>query len=518
MPGLLGHRRRHLNAFGAAPAVLGDARMAERLEDRTLLSAVTDSGAAQPEQSLEVPADNVESSSDETQLQIQNCLADWLAGVDADKDTAEVQIAFGDGRVATFVLSPVTVDGQVTWQATLKDVGRSESSDGISLVVDEPSTEFDLAQLTLPNTSAQTSELVNSNAPISQTPGFSTDGKFAATSNSGERLADEPVNPFTLPLVKLDQQTESETDEPTIFMSFSADDVSDVSTEEATVDCTSIQENVELNDLGFAPQKSLSSNADEMPVFEVSLETWVVDEPVSLGIAATAIIPMANVEAEILLANLDPAELSGSLAAPFEPVLGLASTVVLMVQTVGRTALLAFVGEGGVSGGPVAEFVEPLLDLADVGQPSERWELKTVDAVIDAPLAQAVSGNRHFEIRNIGPATDADGNASRITSLTLLTLPRHGALEQVGVGPTTFRYVPDPGFSGVDVFRFRMRSSDGATHEGQVVINVPAESARTGLRTVNRPIELQLGNELHSSTVAAFEVFEDWHHELDGSR
>ncbi len=60
--------------------------------------------------------------------------------------------------------------------------------------------------------------------------------------------------------------------------------------------------------------------------------------------------------------------------------------------------MLAVFGDAGSGGGPIAEFVEPIIDLADIGAPSERWELKTVDSVIPEPIAQAVNGDRHFEI------------------------------------------------------------------------------------------------------------------------
>ncbi len=89
-------------------------------------------------------------------------------------------------------------------------------------------------------------------------------------------------------------------------------------------------------------------------------------------------------------------------------------------------------------------------------------------------------------------------------------------LEHVGVKQNVFRYVPDPGFSGVDEFRYRLKSSSGQNHEGQLVINVPTQTSQAGLRTATRDIEVRLEVDLNvAATNHAFEAFEDWRGGLD---
>lgn len=261
----------------------------------------------------------------------------------------------------------------------------------------------------------------------------------------------------------------------------------------------------------FGEEESPTST---VAVIEAGLETWRVED-IGFGVSASLVAgAAASMETQMLLDGIRPVEISGVVTEPLQPVLGLAGSVILMLQTVGRTALLAVFGEGGA--GPIAEFVEPIIDLAEIGNPPKRWELKIVDSVVPGPIVQAVSSDRHFEIRNIGPAANVEGALPDVATLTLLTLPRHGVLEHVGATQNMFRYVPDPGFSGVDEFRYRLKTASGESHEGQLVIHVPATSSPAGLRTATRNIELRLDVDRNvAATNNVFEDFEDWRGGLD---
>lgn len=274
------------------------------------------------------------------------------------------------------------------------------------------------------------------------------------------------------------------------------------------------RERVESDDVASSVFGEHTAPASTATVFEAGLETWDAEE-VGFAVSTTLVAgAVGSVETQMLLEGVNPVELSGVVTEPLQPVIGLAGSLVLVLQTVGRTALLAVFGEGGT--GPMAEFVEPMIDLAEIGTPPERWELKIVDSVVSGPIAQAVSSDRHFEIRNIGPAANLEGALPDVATLTLLTLPRHGVLEHVGATQNVFRYVPDPGFSGVDEFRYRLKTASGESHEGQLIINVPTTSSPTGLRTATRDIELRLEVDRNVAAMNnAFEDFEDWRGGLD---
>ncbi len=585
MPVQPGYHRRQSSAYAAPAVALGQARAGERLEDRTLLTGITDDQTAvfgqiefstgepaAPEWKLNIEgrlaerwqdhaffADLVHSFHEHTnsplpdqmqetpgefpdaRFQIEGHLSDILAEAEPGKRPAPLQIIFGDGRLANVSLNMAVLDGQKIWRGEFREVTRFDATNAHVLVLADAYQEYEPFEFERSDSWIVTDSEA-SFSTLEQATGQGFDNRDVVTeytfSGSGIRLPpvldlddvfessatdvspdDSSLGGLTSPLpsaAPADPLVPDEapvTDEAPAATPPDTDAKTDASA--PTFARTDLVPDADSSDTAnlIAAVTPLATNEDNTQIIEVSFQAWIAEEPSVLTEAASAVIPVASVETEMLLASLDPATVSGSVAAPLEPVLGMASTVVLMVETVGRSLLLALVGEGGPSG-PVADFVEPILELADASQTPEHWELKVSDA-IETSVAQVVSGDRHFEIRNIGPAADAGGNSSGVIGVALLSLPRHGALEQVGVRPTSFRYVPDPGFSGVDVFRFRMRTSSGATREGQIVINVLPESARSGMRTASRAADVPFANDVQSQTVAAFEGFEDWHHRLD---
>ena len=88
----------------------------------------------------------------------------------------------------------------------------------------------------------------------------------------------------------------------------------------------------------------------------------------------------------------------------------------------------------------------------------------------DAPRAQDDSTSTQedvaIEISVLGNDSDPDGDALRVESLTQ---PDDGVVANLGDG---VRYVPDPGFSGVDTFTYTASDGHGGTAEASVIVTV----------------------------------------------
>jgi|GEM_PF-5031011 len=237
----------------------------------------------------------------------------------------------------------------------------------------------------------------------------------------------------------------------------------------------------------------------ESPRFRL-IAVGLIDEQSSVSAGAVAALEQS---ADALLQQMTVTAVTEAAFRPFEPMVGLAGTVLVMVRTTARTLALALQGRLDLEAAPMAAFVEPVLNSPAVGSPAGRLELRTAEDFEPAPFTQTVPGNRAFEIRDIGPMPDPPVEPLE-AALTLLTLPRHGVLEHVPGSSTAFRYRPDPGFSGVDEFRFRQTSAGQSGREGQVIFLVPAGSSESGPVAAIEPAA--------SGDVLAhvFDSFEDW--------
>lgn len=527
------HRRNQDRILRPVASAIGEHRLAELLEDRTLLSAI--SGEIDPtiEYCL---ADIVEENS-----AIRNDI-EQAKLVDAETADLEPSVEsrgpFGDVRLTASLF-----DGTDEKSADADDV---ESGDSVT---DEPGVEpidsADAAASSVlcsmdgagPLTLASTGEFSGhrfAGSVDGSLNGFGTD-ELTFQNNDSVKMSSSSgsVNvQGMLPLITpglSDSKTpvlptdgvgtlNSVPDQPGVIqVARTVDTVASRPTLLVVADAESRIANVDARLIPFESGTPAVENEYQVEFKSVSNETWFTEEVLTTSEAAVTLVSPESA-AQNLLASVDPAELSQSISEPLQPILGVAGSMLLMVQTLGRTALAVVFGEGGGDGGPIAEFVEPILEMADIGQPPERWELKTADAALPAPTVQTVTSDRHFEIRNIGPAAAADAEGAVV--LTLLTLPRHGVLEHVGVRPNFFRYVPDAGFSGVDEFRYRIKSTTGEVREGQLVINVPAPSTLPGLKTAAReiPLHLSVGQVAQADghqNGAAFINFDDWRSELD---
>lgn len=564
------HYRRRLNAARSSEPVLGEVRLAEMLEDRTLLSAVP--GFDGRDDLLIDPVELEDIEPRDIYSELEQLVAGFVEAQLAVAETADLEPLgesrdhFGEVRIAAplhdDIATVLAEHGLMESDVWFEVLAAETSAKGIEVGFDSPDDAENLVpdlidesvvtDLQIAAEVLSPDQAISMKVPVTvrlhvflseagrvslglEAPNFIVkdslipDLGFAASGNAelAQRVGnsgiaeagDAPIETMSEPVLA----------DPIVFAIRSAEVESHLEPRFVAVTTTGtatqwveqplasgeLAEGIETSDflLALASDSQADSTAT---LVEVGLETWR-PEDIGWGTAATlAATAVGSVETQMLLASVEPSEISGVVSEPLQPLLGLASSVVLMVQTIGRTALLAVFGEGGGSGGPIAEFVEPIIDLADIGEPAERWEMKTVDAVVRGPVAQVVSGNRHFEIRNIGPAANLDNALPDVATLTLLTLPRHGVLEHVGVRQNVFRYVPDPGFSGVDEFRYRLKTASGESHEGQMVINVPEASSHFGVRTATRDIELRLDVDRHvAATNDAFEAFEDWRGGLD---
>ncbi len=220
-------------------------------------------------------------------------------------------------------------------------------------------------------------------------------------------------------------------------------------------------------------------------------------------------------------------QFDGNWIEPFQPIIGMTGSLLLAVQSLGKSVLLSVFGDSGSGDGPLAAFVEPLIEQADVHflEAPDRWELKTVEPQYEAAFTRLAQAGRHFEIRNIGPAgDDAPVEVLIPTSFAIISSPQHGQLESVGSRSMRFQYLPDPGFSGVDSFRYRATAADGKSLDGIIVLTVRPGSQATPRRTASlahdaeievATLDAEQTGDFSDDVAGSFEQFEDWRGELD---
>lgn len=178
-------------------------------------------------------------------------------------------------------------------------------------------------------------------------------------------------------------------------------------------------------------------------------------------------------------------------AVAMRPVDGLqaaATPLVVVVETVAATldaaarAVMAMFGgaAGGGASSPVAPVVQPAVDplrvMLDPQRP--RWALH--DGLVEklAAYSLAVAPEQHFDLRDFGPPTrvESGGIPDEVVRIEFDMLPQHGRL-LAGTTPGSFRYSPDPGFSGVDGAKFRVIRASGESVTGLVTVFVEDRTA-----------------------------------------
>ena len=222
-------------------------------------------------------------------------------------------------------------------------------------------------------------------------------------------------------------------------------------------------------------------------------------------------------------------QFEGNWIEPFQPLIGMTGSLLLAVQSLGKGILLGVFGVSGSGDGPLAAFVEPIIEQADAHffEAPDRWELKTVEPQFEATFTRLAHSERHFEIRNIGPVADAASiEISMATSFSIVSAPQHGQVDLTASRSMRFHYQPDPGFSGVDSFRYRATAADGTSVDGIIIVTVKSGSQSTDLRTASlandSAVEINIAaldteqtGHRFDDVVDSFQSFEEWRGDLD---
>ena len=265
-----------------------------------------------------------------------------------------------------------------------------------------------------------------------------------------------------------------------------------------------------------------SSNTDQGP------QAASVDS-LTTSIAARSERSLTEFSASVAGAIAVTQQFEGNWIEPLQPIIGLTGSLLLAVQSLGKSVLLGVFGDSGSGDGPLAAFVEPILEQVEARlfEAPDHWELKTVEPHYEAAFTRLAQSERHFEIRNIGPVGDAAAvEVALPTSFTILSPPQHGQLELIASRSMRFHYQPDPGFSGVDSFRYRATAADGTSLDGIIVLTVKPGSQRTHFQTALLANDVE--SEISVATLEAeqtanrfedvidsFGSFEDWRGDLD---
>lgn len=519
------HRqRRQLNAIGPVQIADGAALRAERLEDRTLLSAVVpltdDTASADADPGWTHSADDTGMNS------IRELVSGFLSGHDVQWQPLKLESGF------VLMTGVIHTDGQPELVLAFRIIPDPSSSSG-ELPAEGTGTGGVIFELQITST-------LTEGRSVTLEPDFDLTDLAQRLSESGQAAVPGFDNSFDFKgsLYPADPGTSSEPllsqeGGGTLELTIAADELSPVVIERAIPSSRSeimaaagtVAEPedvvddipdltapaaplpVALQEAVFSPVGDESGLSIALVEFTESSRSWFfavsfVEEPGSIaaGMDAVAVLEQGT---EALLEQMTVSAVSEAAFRPFEPVLGLAGTMLVMVRSTARTLALALRGELELEAAPMAAFVEPVLSSPAVGNPARRLELRAAEDFEPAPVSQTAPANRAFEIRDIGPMPDPPVEPLE-AALTLLTLPRHGVLERVPGSSSAFRYRPDPGFSGVDEFRFRQASPGSSSREGQVILEVPVDSPETGPAVALDPAA---GDDVLAH---AFNDFEDW--------
>lgn len=196
------------------------------------------------------------------------------------------------------------------------------------------------------------------------------------------------------------------------------------------------------------------------------------------------------VEAAGISAIVESPAVSLHLAA--EPIIAAVETVLTTLDTFASAVFALFMGSGGSSSGPIAPTLQPrrvgLPILMDSQRP--RWALQTGRIEELAAYSLVVAPDQHFDLREFGPASRLNADDS-VIRIEFSLPPQHGQIES-GAAAGLFRYSADPGFSGVDGARFQATFASGQTVAGNVtfVVPDPGTSGRpaAAIRQVDLPV------------------------------
>ena len=216
----------------------------------------------------------------------------------------------------------------------------------------------------------------------------------------------------------------------------------------------------------------------------------------------------SNVAYDVTDIVISPTE---GLQAAAAPVMAVVETVLATIDMT-ASALLALLSGAGGGASPIAPVVQPIVDSSRVviDPKRPRWALH--NGVIEelAMYSLVVAPDQHFDLKDFGPAFRA---ADPVVRIEFVVPPQHGNVSATEI-PGAFRYSADPGFSGVDSSRVVVTRSSGQVVAGAVtfVVNGRALPDRpvAPIRQVELPIRDQRlsdnGILLRSSTSAAIDA------------
>lgn len=168
------------------------------------------------------------------------------------------------------------------------------------------------------------------------------------------------------------------------------------------------------------------------------------------------------------------------LQAAAAPLIAVVETVLASLDMTAGVLLALLIGSGG-STSPIAPVVQPIVDSSHVviDPKRPRWALH--DGIIEelAMYSMVVAPDQHFDLKDFGPAFRGTDPVVRIE---FDVPPQHGQVSATEI-PGSFRYTADPGFSGVDTARFQITRASGQTVAGAVTILV------NGRGLLDRPLE-----------------------------
>ncbi|MFM9960819.1 MAG: Ig-like domain-containing protein [Planctomycetaceae bacterium] len=492
------------------PAVVGylPALAGETLEDRTLLSGVTDSSneesswadllSSETSLSFLVPSDAVLGwlAMDSEQVLpplIGNSLPENVAfptiqfRVDGQSQWGEVVNLFGRGQV--LALSGMTLDGaarlvRITVQFVdpmdrISDAATSgESRFGLA-----SGPELDQPDLSLPISNPLATAIYSIGRPNIAAVGEVSGPSLRTTAVAGWERGLPSAESFAISAMERVDPPASEFDD--------LDAVADL----------------KRSSLGSATPPvtllaifSSATEASVVPYAQVSGEpAAVLFEPAVLksfnGVSESA---AAFESAAIVLSPAD------GLQAAAAPLMAVVETVLASLDTVAHSLLALFTGSGGGTS-PIAPVVEPIVSSSPVIIDPKRpgWALH--DGVLEelAAYSLVIAPDQHFDLKEFGPASSA---ADPVIRIEFVVPPQHGQVSATA-NPGSFQYTADPGFSGADTARFRVTRASGQTVAGAVTFLVSdrdfMERPQAPVRQVELPILDQRLSDLAPSAIDA---------------
>lgn len=191
------------------------------------------------------------------------------------------------------------------------------------------------------------------------------------------------------------------------------------------------------------------------------------------------------------------------LQAAAAPLMAVVETVLASLDTAARALLAMLTGAGGGTS-PIAPVVEPIVSsspvLIDPKRP--RWALH--DGMIEelAAYSLVIAPDQHFDLKEFGSAASA---ADPVIRIEFEQPPQHGQLS-AAASPGSFQYSADPGFSGADTARFRITRASGQTVAASVTILVGERDFMNRPAAPVRQVELPILDQRLSLSPSAIDA------------